>query len=73
MLADVLDLPRIVVDGQFGPQTRAATVAVQRRSGASVDGGVGLRTRGRAGTLLAVGPSGIQKPQEPPGVRNLRQ
>lgn len=67
---EVLDLPRVVLDGQFGPQTRAATVAVQRLSGASVDGVVGPRTRAGAGTLLSAGPSG---PQEPQGVRNLRQ
>ena len=58
VLAEVLDRPRVVVDGQFGPLTRAATEAVQRRSGASVDAVVGPRTRAGAGTMLIAGPSG---------------
>lgn len=63
-------LARFTPNGKFGPQTRAATIAFQRKHGLDPDGKVGNQTLGRAMTLgfelvEFVGGKGSGFPKEP--------
>lgn len=49
---DRLDHPRIAQDGEFGPRTRSATIALQRTVKVTADGVVGPVTRKALGFLL---------------------
>lgn len=63
-------LARFTPNGKFGPQTRAATIAFQRKHGLDPDGKVGNQTLGRAMALgfelvEFVGEKGSGFPKEP--------
>ena len=49
---DRLDQPELRVDGEFGPQTRSATIALQKTLEVTADGVVGPVTRQATGFLL---------------------
>ncbi len=47
--------PNLVVDGSYGPKTKAAVEAAQKKLGLTVDGWAGVATQAAIQSLLALG------------------